>query len=173
MCPLLSCVSPESFAAAQLELFSWIALCSVPTKEPLVCFSFLSGLQFLNSAICCEWNLLRLGRPDCSILARFCVWEELWCRTGPLNAAAATASRVWSKESGWSWTELASETALVGTRLGSLVSEKLQVAAVAKERKHPGESLAASLSPLLFWLPSLYSALSRGFLPMNKRHGDS
>lgn len=130
-------------AAPQFELFSWkAAFCPTVSDTPSLLFS---------EYICLEWELLRFGKPHCRILARLYVWEELGWTGVPLNEAAATASRVWSKESGWSWTAHmafeVSETSLVGA-------------------KHPAILLIKTLS--FCWLPSFCESQVRGFLTVNK-----
>lgn len=149
-------------AASQSDLWSWVTFFS-PNIESVVVPSSLSVSLLWVENVCLNEAFTRFGSPDCSTLARLCVWEAPRWTKGPLNAAEATASLVWSKERGWSWSAQTasdvSEIGLEGTGAWNLVSECL-----SEVLRHPVQLQAKSLSPPL--LPSCDSQ-GRGFFAVS------
>lgn len=145
-----------------------------PTTDPIAAPPSFCVSPLWVENVCLNEALTRFGRPDCSTLARLCVWEEPRWTDDPLNAAVATASLVWSKERGWSWSAQTSsevsEFGLVGTGVWNLVAELLSGAEVLW---HPVQLRAKSLSLPLNWLLPSYDSQGRGFLTVNENEDRS
>lgn len=177
-CPVLSSVVPEVddfpgilSTASQSELQSLTAL-FFPTTDGIIAPSSFSLSLLCAEDVCLKEVLMRFGRLDCNTLAMLCVWEEPCWNDGPLNAAVATASFVWSKDRGWSWSpETASEavdTGLVGPGPWNLVFDWLQGSCLSGVFRHPVHRLGESLSYPLHWLLPSRDSQGRGFLAVNE-----